>query len=278
MKRKIILIDEERCTGCGDCIPNCPEGALQIIDGKARLVSDLLCDGLGACVGECPTGALTIVEREAEPYDERKVIQSMIQHGPNTIKAHLKHLEDHKEFQYLAMAKEVLMKELGHIPGDYEKPVHGRHGGGCPGSRAQVLKTETPKQQDTTGQVRPQQSELRQWPIQLQLLNPYAPFFDNADLLVTADCVPFTFPDFHQRFLKGKILIVFCPKLDTTLQQYVEKLTVIFQEHEIKSITIVRMEVPCCYGTVRIVEEALKAAKKNIIIKDNTISLRGEII
>lgn len=276
MKRNIITIDEHKCNGCGLCIPNCPEGALQIIDGKARLVSDLFCDGLGACIGTCPQGAITIEEREAEPYDEKKVMSNVVKGGENVIRAHLKHLKDHNETGYYNQAVEYLKENNISVPADTPgAPQH--HGGGCPGSRNMTIHQDIP--QTESGQpAPPMTSQLRQWPIQLQLLNPDASFFDNADLLIVADCVAFSYANFHQRFLKDKILIMFCPKLDRTIDQYIDKLTRIFIGHHINSITLVHMEVPCCSGVERVVQEALNRAQKTCVIKDYTISLKGDII
>lgn len=274
MKRQIIKIDEEKCDGCGVCVPDCPEGALQIIDGKARLVSDLFCDGLGACITSCPQEAITIEEREAEPYDEFKVMENIARQGENTIKAHLKHLKDHKEMGYLGQALEYLREHNVEIPDFHGGALHNH--GGCPGAMARDLK-ERPDESTAAVNVKVH-SELRQWPIQLKLLNPAASYFDNADLLISADCAPFTYADFHRRFIRGKILIMFCPKLDPYIDEYVEKLVAIFSSHEIKSITIAHMEVPCCGGVGTIVQEALKKAGKNIFVKDYTISIEGEII
>jgi NAD-dependent dihydropyrimidine dehydrogenase PreA subunit len=276
MKRKIIKIDEEKCNGCGKCVPDCPEGALQIIDGKARLVGELLCDGLGACIGNCPEGAITIEEREAEEYDERKAMKNIVAKGPAMIKAHLKHLKDHSQDEYLKIAKDFLQEKKITVP-ELEDAGHtGPHGGACPGSMMMSFGGTTSPAHQTAGPA--PSSELRQWPVQLQLLNPSAPYFKNVDLVIAADCVPFAYADFHRRFLKDKVLIIFCPKLDTTLEEYVEKLTAIFKNNDIKSVTILHMEVPCCFGTVSLVEEALKKSGKNILVKDYTISLRGEII
>ena len=272
MKRDVIRINEEKCTGCGDCIPGCPEGALQVIDGKARIISDLFCDGLGACIGTCPQGAIEIEQREAEPYDEYQVIENIVKAGPNVIKAHLKHLNDHGQKEFLNQAINFLNEKNIEIP-DYEEetPVKA----GCPGSMMKDLsgsKLESGNEPQIFG------AELRNWPVQLQLLNPNAPYFKNADLLIAADCAPFAYANFHQRFLKNKVLIIFCPKLDKTIEQYVDKLTEIFQMQDIKSISIVHMEVPCCSGIETVVKRALEKAQKNIIIKDYTISINGEII
>lgn len=273
MKRKIIKIDTDICNGCGACVPNCPEGAIQMIDGKARLISDIFCDGLGACIGNCPIGAIEIEEREAEEYSETKTMSNIVRQGENTIKAHLKHLKGHGEVKFLSEALSYLRDNKINIPNLEEENMHE----GCPGSKMMDFS----KKESTGNEVGSNlklESELTQWPIQMQLLNPNAPYFDNAEIVVAADCVPFTYPDFHRKFLKGKKLIIFCPKLDKVIDSYIEKLSLILSSHEIKSITIVRMEVPCCGGTNYVVEEALKKSGKNIIIKEYTISLQGEII
>jgi len=275
MKRQIIKIDENKCNGCGLCVPDCPEGAIQIIDGKAQLVGELLCDGLGACIGNCPEGAIEIEEREAQSYNETEALKNVLKAEGNVLKAHLKHLTDHNQTDYLNTALTYLKENNIAIPEYKEavKPVHK----GCPGSLAMSFtRPESITEPQTSGAV--SQSQLGQWPIQLSLLSPNAPYFKDADLVIAADCVPFTYADFHNRFLKGKILIIFCPKLDTTLEQYVEKLTAMFKENNIKSITLVHMEVPCCGGLSRLTEEALRRSGKNIVIKDYTISIRGEII
>ncbi len=278
MKRKIIKIDENKCNGCGKCIPNCPEGALQIIDGKARLISDLFCDGLGACIGECPEGAITTVEREAEAYDEKTVMeQNIIPKGTNTIKAHLKHLKDHKENKLLQIAIDVLKDNDIGIPDLNDQPAQ-KPCGGCPGTLAKLLNRMPDKKPETETVKGSIASELRQWPLQLHLINPMAAYFDNADLLISADCVPYAFGDFHRHYLKGKMVITFCPKLDNSMDVYIEKLTELFMRKNIKSVTIVRMEVPCCGGTEMIVRKALEASGKELDVKVDVISLDGEII
>jgi ferredoxin len=272
MKRDIIKIDEEKCTGCGTCITGCPEGALQLIDGKARLVSDLFCDGLGACIGDCPEGAIEVERRETEPYDEYKVMENVIKCGPNVIKAHLKHLNDHGQKDFLNQAIDFLNEKNIEVP-NYEEEVSVPCV--CPGSMPQDL-GENKIESSTEPQIL--SAELRNWPVQLQLLNPNAPYLKNVDLLIAADCAPFAYANFHQRFLKDKVLIILCPKLDKTIDQYVDKLAEIFEKQDIKSISIVHMEVPCCSGIEIIVKRALEKAQKNIIIKDYTISISGEII
>lgn len=277
-KRQIIEIDEELCTGCGECVTGCPEGALQIIDGKARMVSDLFCDGLGACIGTCPEGAIKIIEREAEPYDEIRVLKNIVEKGPDTIMAHLKHLREHGEDEYLQQALDYLKENeiVPDITGAFEM-LKGCPGSGCPGMAMMDFADEKSEKEVDAADV-DLKSELRQWPIQLQLINPHAPYFKNADLVIVADCVPFTYPDFHRRFLKGKRLIVFCPKLDKTIDRYVNKLAAIFENQDIRSLTLVHMEVPCCFGVERVVKMAMEKAGKSFMVKDFTISLQGEIV
>jgi NAD-dependent dihydropyrimidine dehydrogenase PreA subunit len=230
--RDIIEIDEEKCNGCGECIPNCAEGALQIIDGKARLIRDDLCDGLGACLGHCPQGALKVIKRDAPDFDEEAV-------------------EEH-------------LKQTAQI----EVPS-------C--DCAQSCFTDTTHEtapETVKGEKSP--SRLRQWPIALRLVPVNAPFFKNADLLITADCVPFAYPEFHEDFLHGKVLIYGCPKFDDA-QGYVHKLTEIFQTNTIRSISLVIMEVPCCSGLSRIVERALADSGKTISLETKVIGVKGEI-
>lgn len=270
MKRRIIKIDEDKCTGCGECIPDCPEGALQIIDGKARLISDLFCDGLGACIKKCPENAMTIEEREAEEYNEQKVMENIVKGGVNVIKAHLHHLKEHGEDKLFNEAIKYLKDNNLEVPNMEEnKPC------GCPGSMQRDMRNKLRSENNNNIHMT---SELTNWPIQLKLINQNAPYLDNIDLLISADCVPFTYANFHSKFLKGKVLMMLCPKLDSDIDLYIEKLANIFQTKNIKSITIVRMEVPCCGGIEMIVEAALKKANKNIIIKEYTISIDGEII
>ncbi len=269
MKRRIIKIDEERCDGCGLCIPDCPEGALQMIDGKARLISDLFCDGLGACIGTCPRGAISVQEREAEPYDERRVMGNIIKQGANVIKAHLKHLKEHKEMGLLKQAEDFLREHDIAIPHLEESFA------GCPGAAVRDMRG---KQVEKGHEGTRLESFLQNWPVQLQLLNPRAPYLNQADLLVSADCVPFAFADFHRQFLAGKVMITFCPKLDKTIDEYIEKLALIFEQNNINSISVVHMEVPCCSGTLVIVQEALKRAKKTIPLNEYTISISGKMI
>jgi NAD-dependent dihydropyrimidine dehydrogenase PreA subunit len=231
--RKVVKIDEELCDGCGLCVPSCAEGALQIIDGKARLVGDKLCDGLGACLGECPQDAITIEEREAEAFDEVAV---------------QKHLSKQAE---------------------PDLPC------GCPGS---ALRTIACEEEPASVQTGPIKSELSHWPVQLMLVPAGAPFLKDADLLIAADCVPFKVPDFHSRYLKGKALLVGCPKLDN-LDFYRQKLKEIFAVAQPRSITVLRMEVPCCGGIVHAALEARDQSAPGLPVTVHTIGIRdGDFI
>jgi ferredoxin len=278
MRRKIIRINEQRCTGCGLCIPNCPEGALQIVDGKARVMSDLFCDGLGACIGHCPERAITIEEREAEPYDETRVMDTVVKGGPDIIRAHLEHLRDHGQKQYLREALAFLKERNIDAPQVGETPAgEGRtkpDRAACPGAAVVDFgkKSESATVLRSTSSV---DSQLRQWPIQITLVPPAAPFLKNADLLIAADCVPFAYAEFHDGLLRGKVLLVGCPKFDD-VDLYREKIAQIVKANDIKSVTVVRMEVPCCYGLVRIAMEAIRASGKAVPFSEVVIGIRGE--
>lgn len=273
MKRQIIKINEEKCNGCSECVTGCHEGALQLIDGKARIVSEIFCDGLGACIGTCPTGAITIEEREAEPYDESKVMENLIPLGQNTIKAHLKHLFEHGEQEYVKQAVMILKMRGIPVP-EFKEAQSSCASGGCPGSAARSISRNDEQAPKFTGNL---QSQLMHWPVQLHLVNPADSSFDNADLLICADCVPFAYANFHDKFLKGKRLVMLCPKLDQGTDRYIAKLAAIFQNKNIRSVTIVRMEVPCCGGIEVIVQKALEAAGVSKMIKLTVIGIDGEI-
>lgn len=241
--RKIIEIDEDRCDGCGLCVPSCAEGSLEIIDGKARVISENLCDGLGACLGECPNDALRIVEREAEEFDEAAVE---------------KFLEEKEKKESAA------------------RPVIAS---GCPSTRVQHFAEPGAKATPPAGDLQdaPATSALGHWPIQIHLVPPTAPFLKNADLLVLADCVPVAFPTLHRDFLQGKAVMMGCPKLDNT-ERYIQKFTQIFRTAGIRSITAVVMEVPCCSGLPMIVKKALQEAGAEIPMSEVVVSTRGEIL
>jgi NAD-dependent dihydropyrimidine dehydrogenase PreA subunit len=294
MQREIIKIDEEKCNGCGLCIPSCPEGALQIIDGKARLVSDLMCDGLGACIGECPEGAIEIEEREAEPYNEKAVIIEIVKFGENTVVAHLKHLLDHNEMRYFEIAVEHLENQAGNLAFNvenvldkvYAKSMNGDCAtGGCPGSKMFEFPIDM-DEVESAGKAAAiivaapveLKSELRQWPVQMHLINPNAPYFRNAEVVLAADCVAFSVGNFHQKYLKGRSLAIACPKLDQGKEIYVEKLKTMIDEAQIRELNVLVMEVPCCSGLVHIANLAREASGRKVPIKKTVISIKGDVL
>jgi len=234
--RNIVKIDEKKCNGCGLCIPACAEGAIQVIDGKARLVKDVYCDGLGACLGKCPQDAITITQREADDFDEK--------------------------------AAEEHVKNIRDAPAVRTPPR------GCPSTQTMQFKTENEPNLDLTEK---RKSRLATWPVQLKLLPPNAPFLKNADLLIAADCVPFAYANFHEDMLKDRVLAVGCPKLDD-VTLYRNKLAAIFREADISSVTVVNMEVPCCFGLNRLVQEAMELSGKKVPLRQETISIKGEKI
>lgn len=241
--REIIRIDEEKCDGCGACVTACAEGALQIIDGKARLVSETYCDGLGACLGECPRDALSFESREADDFDEAAAMEHVAESGKPV------HAHDHA--------------------------AHTHHDGfACPSAktidRTKDACCETPAARGGVG------SELRQWPVKLYLVNPSASYFENADLLISADCVPFAYGGIHPDFMRGKTLVTGCPKFDD-IELYAEKLTEILARNDIKSITVLQMEVPCCSGMQRLAEHAVAVSGKAVPVEVVTIGLSGEV-
>lgn len=239
--RSIVQIDEEKCDGCGQCIPNCAEGALRIVDGKARLVSDRFCDGLGACLGVCPRDAIRVVEREAEDFDEEAAVQHV---------------------------KESEQSEAPRAP----EPAM------CPGLAAFGFgaAAAAPAATDSEADAVEEPSALSQWPVQLTLVPERAPFFDGADLLLAADCTAFALPDFHRRLLRGRKLLVGCPKLDDA-GRYEQKLAAILRSNAIASLTVVHMEVPCCFGLVALARLALAACGKDIPLGDVTVGVRGGV-
>jgi len=255
MIREIVKIDENRCDGCGLCVPACAEGAIKIIDGKAKLIADNLCDGLGACLGHCPKDAIIIEKRTAEEFDEDAVD---------------KHL-----------------KEIGREPLAHHAPAAQVHGGGCPSARVMnfpsgggcpsaAVKQHTPATAGTADVAGQRPTELRQWPVQLHLVPPTAPFFKGADVVLAADCASFAYADFHKDFMKGKALAIACPKLDDT-SPYVDKLTAMITQSGIKSLTVVRMEVPCCGGLLAMAKQAIANSGIDIPLKTVVVGIQGDI-
>jgi NAD-dependent dihydropyrimidine dehydrogenase PreA subunit len=276
MKRNIITIDSEKCTGCGMCIPNCPEGAIQMIDGKARLISDLMCDGLGACLGHCPEGAITIEEREAEAYDEKKVMKNIVAQGTNTIKAHLLHLREHNQDDYYEQAISYLNENNIPIPEEKEeKTMNTQPFQGCPGSHAMAFAREDTAAESLAGK-RP--SKLTHWPIQMHLLSPNAPHYRGSDFLLAADCVSYTLGDFHKEYLDGKTLGIACPKLDDGTEIYEEKLKALIDSAKINTLTVMIMQVPCCGGLLQLAQNAAAKAERTVPVKCIIVGLQGEIL
>jgi len=289
MKRKIIRIDEELCNGCGNCVPNCHEGALQIIDGKARLISDLMCDGLGACLGHCPEGAITVEEREAEEYNETEVMKGMIPNGKNTLIAHFTHLLDHEQDEYFKEGISYLFDRKDELAFDVQEVIegirnhvdskscgcsgHSKHPGGCPGSQEQSFEKNT-KSTDLISS----DSQLTHWPIQLHLINPSSAHFKNCDLLVAADCTAFSIGNFHPDYLKGRKLIIACPKLDDGQDSYLEKIRKLIAVAHVNTITVMRMEVPCCFSLVQMVKHAIDETGAKVPLKEIVVGTTGEIV
>ena len=285
MERDVIKINDDLCNGCGECVPSCHEGALQIIDGKARLISDLMCDGLGACLGHCPQGAMEIERREAEPYNETKVMEIMVSKGINTVVAHLKHLKEHNENEFLNEAMTFLKGNQDKYDFELQDVINAMHNkngnsvhqGGCPGSQSREIKRNS-FSLATESPALPQNSELRQWPVQMHLINPAAPFFKEADMVLAADCVSFAMGNFHQKFLKNKVLAIACPKLDDGMDTYLKKLVSLINDARINSLTVVIMQVPCCGGLMGLAQQALQLATRKIPIKRAIISVEGEVL
>lgn len=248
MKRKIIKIDEEKCNGCGLCAEACHEGAIGMVGGKAKLMRDDYCDGLGNCLPVCPTGAITFEEREADAYDEAAVKARM-------------------EEKKAMMQKNEIGESTETLPC------------GCPGTHSRTIERhehQHTKAAESTPCAGEPQSRLGQWPVQLKLVPVNAPYFDGANLLVAADCTAFAYGNFHEKFIKNRVTLIGCPKLDEG--DYSEKLTAILKNNDIKSITVVRMEVPCCGGIVNAVMNALRDSGKIIPWNVVTVSTDGEII
>jgi NAD-dependent dihydropyrimidine dehydrogenase PreA subunit len=247
VKRKIVKIDEDLCTGCGNCVVDCAEGALQIIDGKAKVINEIFCDGLGACIGGCPEGALEIIEREALEFDEEAVERHL---------ETMKHTEE-KEMEHV---KQIVAEHT--------------HQCGCPSAQTMVF-NEPEVQAEVTGKV---PSALRQWPVQMHLINPRAPYYQNADVLLSADCVGFSYGDFHRDFLNSKSIAIACPKLDQGKEIYIEKIKSLIDDAKINTLTVAIMEVPCCSGLLALAQEGAKRASRKVPIKYVVVSVQGEIL
>ncbi|TNF77891.1 MAG: 4Fe-4S ferredoxin [Bacteroidetes bacterium] len=308
MIREMVKIDEDLCDGCGACIPSCHEGALQMIDGKARLISDLMCDGLGACLGHCPQGAITIEKREAEPYNETRVMELMVDKGENTVVAHLQHLKEHHEMEYLREGVQYLKDHRSELDFSVEDVMSRVHHArveeeqlacGCAGSEARSFAPQsaaggsvpaagaftmahsvaaTQPSGQPSDQPSDQPSELRQWPVQMHLINPGASYFRETDLVLAADCVAFSLGNFHSRWLKGKTLAIACPKLDTGMESYVEKIRALIDGAKINTLTVMMMQVPCCGGLLQMVRMAAGQTERKVPIKKVIVGVEGEIL
>ena len=248
--RDLIRIDEALCDGCGECVPACAEGAIAVVDGKARLVSDVYCDGMGACLGHCPQGAITIEKVEARAFDEVAV-------------AH--YLEASRPAAPVRVATAAVVA-----------PSHGV-GSSCPGSRMLDFRPQAPAAAAESGSG-PQPSALRQWPVQLHLLSPAAPYFRGADVLLAADCVAFAVGDFHRAHLAGRALAIACPKLDVQQEVYRDKLTAFIDQSGIASLTVMVMQVPCCGGLVQLALQAAARAVRTVPMRCVVVGVQGEIL
>jgi len=257
--REMVKIDEEKCNGCGLCVPSCAEGAIQIIAGKAKLVSDNLCDGLGACLGDCPEGAITIEVREADDFDEEAVSERLKEIGRDPL----------QDQPTAAASGGCPSAQPQSIPAS--KPVHAA--GGCPSARLMNFADPAAQETSTVGQ-RP--SEFRQWPVQLHLVPPTAPFLNDKEVLLAADCVPFAYADFHKDLLKDRALLIACPKLDNT-QPYVQKLVAMLQQNNIKKLLVAHMEVPCCSGLIAIARQAIAESGIEVPFETINVGIQGQL-
>ena len=256
VKRNIIKINEELCNGCGLCAKGCHEGALQIIDGKARLISELYCDGLGACIGDCPMNAISVEMKEVEAYDEIAVIKRIIPKGAKVLEAHLQHLKNHGEMNLLQQGIQYLK--------DNDIPVP-------------ALTQPQPQNVIPVSQLsafKPMSVSIN-WPVQLHLINPQSGVFNNADLLLVADCVAYANPKLYSELLVGKKLAIACPKLDVNKESYVNKLIQMIDDSKINSLTVAIMEVPCCGGLIRLVEMAMEKSQRKIPMTKVVVKIRN---
>ena len=263
IKRKIVNIDTEKCNGCGECVSACAEGAIELADGKARLVAEHYCDGLAACLGECPQGAITMIEREAEDFD------------PEAVEKHLAHTTNHK-FQ-------ITNSKSHQDAGNLQSPISNLQSSGeatlpcgCPSTQLQMFQAPCGCSDEPTTGTR-QASALTHWPVQIKLVPPTATFLKNADLLIASDCVPVAYPNFHEDFLKGRVVLMGCPKFDD-IDEYIKKFADIFRIANIKSVTIAIMEVPCCSKMPLIVQKGMELAGQSISTEVVVVNARGDIV
>ncbi len=286
MIRKVIHIDEEKCDGCGLCIPECKENAIAIIEGKAKLVDDIYCDGLGACIGNCPLDAISIEEREAKPYNEMKVLDSILKNNPIYLNEHLNHLKEHNKneyynqaFEYLSLKGINVMKKKNINNTQIEDALIYKHKEdmqqGCPGMR--VINSQNVKEGErkSNSPVR-NKSYLRQWPVQLHLVPPNAPFFQNSELVIMNTCGPVASANIHKDYLDGRSVVIACPKLDYT-EPYKDKLSNIYKMSNIKKVIVVIMEVPCCRGLSKIAVDAASQVDNHIEITEHILMLDGNL-
>ena len=260
--RKIIKIDEDLCTGCGQCVIGCAEGALAIIDGKAKVVNEVFCDGLGACIGDCPEGALEIIEREALEFDEEEV------------EKHLESLSQ-KEEEKLNLAKQIVAEHSHQCGCASEGPEITLENHVCSCASGETMVFDEPEEQTVI--TRENSTELRQWPVQMHLINPAAEYFQGADVILTADCVAYALGEYHNKYLKGHSIAIACPKLDQGREIYIEKIRAWFDEAKINTLTVMRMQIPCCGGLLGLAQEAAKRAKRKVPIKYIIVSVEGTI-
>jgi NAD-dependent dihydropyrimidine dehydrogenase PreA subunit len=243
--RKIIKIDEDLCTGCGNCVVDCAEGALKVIDGKAKVINEVFCDGLGACISGCPEEALEIIEREALEFNEEAVE---------------KHLEEMKD-QELEEVKQIVSEHT--------------HQCGCSSAQTMVFTEPEPTNPEVSGKI---DSTLRQWPVQMHLINPQAPYYQKADVLISADCVAYSYGDFHRDFMKQKSIAIACPKLDQGKESYINKIRILIDDAKINTLTVAIMEVPCCAGLLAMTQEAARQSTRKIPIKKVIVDIKGGIL
>ena len=275
--RKIIQIDEELCTGCGNCIVDCAEAALEIIDGKAKVVNELFCDGLGACIQGCPEGALEIIEREAVEFNE-EAVEKRLESLKSKEEAELKQVKqivaEHSHQCGCQSSQTMVFDEQSDIKQVNEIKAESSHQCGCPSSQTMVFDEPT-VENEATGKIT---STLRQWPVQMHLINPNAPYYQGADVLISADCVAYSYGDFHRDFLKSKSIAIACPKLDQGKEVYIEKIKSLIDVAKINTLTVAIMEVPCCSGLLGLAQEGAKRASRKIPMKFVVIGVKGDIL